>query len=258
MLDSIILDYMRDKALKYSVHIKELKNNQEWGINVGQVVPSASVIKLFIMAKAYDDITQGKLKAEERAAINSEDKVPFSIISVLDEKNTYTIKDLITLMIIQSDNTATNVLIDILGMENINKYIVEAGFNNTLLRRKMMDFRARAAGRDNYTTALEVSKLLELMYRGQLINKGSSDSMLEIMKMQLDNSLMRSSLEEELIIAHKTGGLPSIKHDAGIVYTANKDYIFTMLTWDALSDGFARGIVGAVSRIVYDYLIPGR
>ena len=81
--------------------------------------------------------------------------------------------------------------------------------------------------------------------------------MLDIMKMQLDNSMMKLYLNEDLIVAHKTGELPNIKHDVGIVYTEQEHYIFTMLTWDALSDNYARNIIGKVSKISYDYLILG-
>jgi len=64
-------------------------------------------------------------------------------------------------------------------------------------------------------------------------------------------------LPEELNAAHKTGDLPNIKHDVGIVYTNCKNYIFTMLTWDGFSDNYSRDIIGKVSKITYDYLISG-
>lgn len=255
MLKNIILDYMTDKNLKYSIYIKDLKNNQVLNINGDKAVSSASIIKLFIMGKVFDDISKGKLTLDYRLSIDKSDSVPYSIIYVLDKNNTYTVKDLITLMIIQSDNTATNVLIEMLGMERINKYIVDLGFSKTILNRKMMDLDARAAGRDNYTSAKEVATLLELMYNGLLVNKTFSDMMLDILKLQLDSSLMKRDLEEEVLIAHKTGNLPNIKHDAGIVYTEAKDYIFTMFTWDAASDNYARQIIGKVSKLTYEHFM---
>lgn len=257
MLKNIILDFMKDKNLKYSILIKDLKSNKTCCINEKEVVPSASIIKLFIMAKAFQLVSLGELNLSDRISINVEERVPYSIIYVLNDRNTYTIRDLITLMIIQSDNTATNQLIHMLGIKNINESICELGFQSTILNRKMMDFDARILGMENYTTAYDVAKLLELMHKGKLINKAYSDMMIEIMKMQLDNSMMRFNLEEELIVAHKTGDLSNIKHDVGIVYAKQKQYIFTMLTWDATGDNYARDIIGKVSRISYDHLILG-
>lgn len=257
MLKNVILEFMKNKNLKYSIVIKDLKSSVICNINGGKVVPSASIIKLFIMGKAFQLVNTGELNLNDRISINKNERVPYSILYVLDDRNTYTIRDLITLMIIQSDNTATNQLIYMLGMENINKFIRKLGFEDTILRRRMMDFDARTLGMDNYTTAHDVAKFLEFLSNGQLISKESCDIMLNIMKMQLDNSMMKNYLHEELIVAHKTGDLPNIKHDVGIVYTSSKNYIFTMLTWDGFSDNYARDIIGKVSKISYDYLILG-
>jgi len=258
LLKSIILEFMKNVNLKYSVFIEDLKTHEICGINEREVIPSASIIKLFIMAKTFQLVSTRQLNLDDRISIDKNELVPYSIIYVLDHRNTYTIMDLITLMIIQSDNTATNQLIHMLGIENINQFISELGFVDTVLKRKMMDFDAKLSGKDNYTTAKEVAELLHLMDRGQLINSDYSHTMLKIMKMQLDNSMMRINLDEELIVAHKTGDLPNIKHDVGIVYTKHKNYIFTMLTWEATSDNYARDIIGKVSRIAYDYLILGK
>jgi len=257
MLKNIILDFMKDKNIKYSIFIKNLNSNEICNINQMSVVPSASIIKLFIMAKTFQLVSKGEINLSDRICINKKERVPFSIIYVLDEKNTYTIRDLVTLMIIQSDNTATNQLIQMLGIENINKFITDLGFRDTILKRKMMDSDARMHGKENYTSAHDVAKLLELMNKGELINKEYSAQMIKIMKTQLDNSMMRVNLDEEIIIAHKTGDLPYIKHDVGIVYTKNKNYIFIMMTWDSTCDNYARDIIGKISKIVYDYLILG-
>ncbi|MGV8980497.1 serine hydrolase [Clostridium sp.] len=255
MLKNIILDFMKDKNLKYSIIVKDLKSDEICSINPKEVIPSASIIKLFIMAKTFQLVKDGQLNLSDRISINKKERVPYSIIYTLDDKNTYTVRDLIILMIIQSDNTATNQLIHMIGIEKINEYINELGCKDTILKRKMMDLDSRKLGIDNYTTARDVAKLLELMNKGQLINSSCSDMMLDIMKMQLDNSMMSVNLDEKIIVAHKTGSLTNINHDAGIVYTKYKNYIFIMLTFDATCDSYARDIIGKVSKIAYEYLI---
>jgi beta-lactamase class A len=252
MLKDIVRDYLKDKNIEYSIFIKDLKSGENIFFEAERIVPSASIIKLFIMAKVFQLVNEEALDLNFRAEINNKDRVPYRIIYSLDSSNSYTIKDLLILMIMQSDNTATNTLIDIIGMDNINRFIKEMGFQHTVLKRKMMDFKAKSLGRDNYSSAEDVGNLLELMYLGDLVSEKYSEIMLEIMKMQLDDSMIKLYLKDEVIVAHKTGDLSEIKHDAGIVYTENRDYIFIMfITEDKEDQG--RGIIGKVSKLVYDY-----
>jgi beta-lactamase class A len=80
------------------------------------------------------------------------------------------------------------------------------------------------------------------MYNGELINKDYSDMMLDIMKLQLDNSMMKFKLSEDIVVANKTGELSSVNHDVGIVYTENSQYIFIMMTWDLLYEKYGKDI----------------
>jgi beta-lactamase class A len=254
MLKKNISEYMRAAGVKYSILIRDLLDGEEFSFNVNEKVPSASIIKLFIMLKVFELAEKNEISLSERITISNLEKVPFSIITLLDE-NSYTIKDLVTLMIIQSDNTATNKLIDIITIDKFNNYMDKLGFNSTILERKMMDFEARKSGKENYTSIYDVSKYLQLIYEGKLINKYYSDLMITIMKNQLHDGIMRINLPDDLIIAHKTGDLAFLKHDVGIVYLPNTKYIFSMFTWEAPSDNYARNVIGAVSKIAYDYFI---
>ena len=158
-------------------------------------------------------------------------------------------------MIIQSDNTATNLLISLLGMEYINSFINKQGMEHTILARKMMDLTARENGHENYTTVSDVSKFLNLIYGGKVVNPYYSESMVDIMSKQLDDSMMKREMSGEIHIAHKTGDLPFIKHDAGIVYTSSGDYIFTMFTFNEKDDISGKKLIGTLSKSVYDFFI---
>lgn len=256
MIDRI-KDHMKKYDMNYSISIKNFKTGEAFNVNESVAVTSASTIKVFIMAEALRQIKRkgGQFSLNNRISILKDDKVPYSIITMLDPENTYTIKDLITLMIVQSDNTATNILIDLLGIDNINLFLKSLGYKNTVLQRKMMDIEARRKGFDNMTSAKELTDFMELLYKGKIVDEKSSKMMIEIMKLQLDNSMMRLFIPDEVVIAHKTGELDCIDHDTGIVYTGKGDYVFTMMTWDAKSNNEARFAIGEVSKIVYDYFI---
>ncbi len=183
---------------------------------------AASVIKLFVMAAAFDRIEKGLLDRSEMIGVRREECVPScGALTYLHEGILVTVMDLITLMIIFSDNTATNLLIDLLGMEQINVFIKDQGFEKTLLQRKMYDLELSSRGIQNYITAGEAGRLLKMMYEGKLVSGQASENMIGILKNQQLCSKIPfylQALPEEPEIAHKTGEDRGITHDVGIVY----------------------------------------
>ena len=183
---------------------------------------AASVIKLMILTEAFRQMDEGLVQADELFTIHKEVCVPScGALTYLHDGVQVTLEDLCVLMIILSDNTATNVLIDRLGMENVNKTIRSLGFNTTQLNRKMFDSEKSAKGIENYITAYEMGQLLEKMYTGELVSPKASKRMLEILSDQRLNSkipFFLHSLMEETSVAHKTGEDTGITHDVGIVY----------------------------------------
>jgi beta-lactamase class A len=207
------------------------------------------------MAEIIHQVRDGKLDLQRRIVVKAEDKVPYSILTLLETGNNYSLQDLITLMIIQSDNTAANILIDMAGMDHVNRLCGDLDLPDTFLQRKMMDWKAREAGRENYTTASDMAWFLELLYLGEIFDQASSTYMIEILKKQMENSMMRLYIPDDTIIAHKSGELDGIAHEAGIVYHEKGDYLFVVLTWNALTNNDARQTIGQISRNVYNYFV---
>ena len=183
---------------------------------------AASVIKLYIMATAFQRIHEGSLKETQMIVMRKEDYVPScGAVAYMHEGLQVTVMDLITLMIIFSDNTATNVLIDLLGMEEINKGIRKLGFKEALLRRKMYDVEMARQGIQNLITARETGALFVRLYEGTLVSSEASKRMVDILKNQQLNGKIPfylQALSEEPEIAHKTGEDTGITHDVGIIY----------------------------------------
>ena len=183
---------------------------------------AASVIKLIVMAAAFEKEKKGTFHIDEMFSVKKDDRVPScGALTYLHDGILVTGMDLVTLMIIFSDNTATNVLIDILGMEEINEIIRGLGFRQTLLQRKMYDMERSGRGIQNYITAHETGRLLKMMYDGVLIDRQSSETMISILKNQQLCSKIPfylQALSESPEIAHKTGEDTGITHDVGIVY----------------------------------------
>jgi beta-lactamase class A len=246
---------MGRRQARYAYYIEDLESGELCVREEKLVVPSASLIKLVIMGEIMRRVREGSLSLSQRISIAEGDKVPFSILTLLDTGNSYTLADVIKLMIVQSDNTAANLLIRLAGMDKVNEFSRGLGLGDTLLQRLMMDFKAREAGRENYTTAADMGRFLGALYRGSVVDAESSRWMLGVMREQLDRSMMMLFIPDATVVAHKTGELDRLDHEAAIVLTGKADYIFVALVWDAPDNNSSRLALGDMSKSAYDFFM---
>lgn len=216
-----VQELLQELPGKISYYYKDLISGETWSSRERETMMAASVIKLFIMAAAFQKIERKELDPDLTVTMRREDYVPScGAVAYMHEGLQVTVMDLITLMIILSDNTATNVLVDLIGMEEINCQIRELGYEDAWLGRKMYDMERAKRGIQNHITAGETGRLLEDIYRGRLVSETASAKMLEILKNQRLNGKIPffiHALENAPRIAHKTGEDTGITHDVGIV-----------------------------------------
>jgi len=252
LLKERLINEADKQGTKCAFVIKDMKNGDTCIYQDDLVIKSASLIKIFILAEAVCRIREGKLELDTEIDVKESDMVDFSVLMFLKARP-YTLEELLKLMIVYSDNTATNVLIDYLGMDEINNRIKQLGFSKTVLQRKMMDFEAAREGKENYTTPGETAQFLQRMYDGMLLGEAYDSIMMGIMKGQADESMMRDHLPDEIPIARKTGELDCLDHEISIVFGEKTDYMYCYFAWDAPSNNVARQIIGVTSKIVYDF-----
>ncbi len=192
---------------------------------------AASVIKIPIMVAAFREAAAGRLDFGETVTIRPEMKMPsFGALTYMHDGLAATLGDLVTLMIILSDNTATNILIDRLTPDLVNRAMDDLGIPGICLRRRLFEPALSARGIQNTVTARGVGALLERMYAGTLLGRADDDRMLGILKNQRLNGKLPFYLHSEGIkCAHKTGEDDGITHDAGIVY-ADDPFVIVMLS----------------------------
>ena len=234
------------------INFYDLNKNNVFSINGDKKVLSASMIKLLILAELMKKISENKFSLSDTIMIA--DFMKTGGDGVLKELNTghhFTLKELATLMIIVSDNQATNILIDFLGMENINQLGKELRLKKTFLGRKMMDIEARKKGYDNYTCADDISSLLKLIYQEKLINEEASQLMLDILLRQQQGERLQRYLPSDIKIAHKCGDLDNLENDGGIIWLGNKAYILVVLT-SGMPNLQCKQTIGKISKFVYD------
>ena len=253
MLKDKILEIIGERVDDVGIIVKDL-NSDKWilRLNKSKVFQSASIIKIPIMIEVLRQVEIGKLKLDKKIAINEKDKVDFSIISELSVAE-YSIIDLISLMIIISDNTATNILIDLVGYDSVRDLMSSLNFKNTKLNRKMMDFKAIEEGRTNTTSLIEMAGILEMIYKNEILNEDNSKLALDIMKRQLHKDCLSRYLDEDTVIAHKTGELKGLNHDIGIVYSDKCTYMIGIFTENGEDNLTNKRLIGNISKLVYDY-----
>ncbi len=201
------------------------------GFNPDTPVQAASVIKLFIMAEAFRQRESGLFDFDAPVTVREEDHLPScGALTYMHAPLTLPWGDLVTLMIILSDNTATNMLIDQLGIDNINAMIDQLGFKNTRLRRKLWQPELSRQGIQNTVCAADTQRFFRLLQREELISPTASKEMLQILLNQRLNGKMPFYLHSRGIrCAHKTGEDSGITHDVGIIF-AEKPVIFSFLS----------------------------
>ena len=256
-LKSQLVSLVTNRNSTYSIYVKPLDSDSSLTINNEQM-QAASMIKLFIMAEAFRQEKIGLLHFDEESVITSKVKVGGAgILQDVPDGSRKTLRQLIELMIIASDNTATNLVIDRLTMNSINNLIVRLGFTNTLLQRKMMDFESIKIGKENYTSVVDLGVMLEKIYFGQCIGPEQDAEMLKILLKQEDNDKIPALLPADIKVAHKTGELVGIIHDGGIVYGPKRNYVVCIMTKNITDTDEAVHHIAAISKDIYQFLNKG-
>lgn len=240
-----------------AIVIKDLDLNWQIESNKEMPVPSASLVKIPIMMAYFYAAEEGKLKLSDSIELKQSDKTEGSgILKNACPGSACRIEDLMRLMITQSDNTAANILIDRLGLDGLNRYFEKFGLKHTNLSRKMMDFRLRKEGVENYTTAGDMACVLEELYRGKFVNKDISRKCLELLSEQKINDRIPKKLPRDIIIAHKTGLENGVCHDVGIVYTPKGDFMICVLTKHEYTTARpTKRLISRLSLLTYNYIL---
>jgi len=182
-----------------------------------RLYPAASVIEIPILMTVYADAAEGRLSLDERLAAGGH-RAGTGVLGHVPGVVDRTIRDHATLMIIVSDNTSTNRLMERVGVERIAQRMGEWGCVGTRLRRKMFDFRAAERGLDNVATPREVAGLLVRLLRGELIDRATFDAVLGVLEQTQDDALIRRYLPARTRVAHKTGSLEKVRNDAAVIW----------------------------------------
>ena len=213
------------------VAIEDLTSGDHFFLHEDEVFAQASSIKITVLANLYLQAQEGKLKLTDPYTVQTSDLVPDSDImgGLTPGVTRLTLRDLATMMVAVSDNSATNVLIDRVGMQNVNAMLDSLRLTHTRLRRKMMDLQAAKEGRENISTPREMMTLLDAIYRGKVLNKQSTADFVQMLSTNKDSFIPRD-LPADLKVANKPGELEGVRNDSGIVFVEGRPYVICVMT----------------------------
>lgn len=254
LLEERILDAIDKCKGRISIAIDLASHSIQ--INSDTPYSAASLIKIPILLEGFRQSEQGEIDLDETVMVPNEYRVGGAgVLSTLSEKFSLTLEDLLTLMIIVSDNTATNLIIDRLGSDPINNHCNSLALKHTKLSRKMMDFQAMKQGYDNFTSASDIIICLRSLDQGTLFSQQSRDKMLYILHQQQFNTKLPAKMDKEKIyVANKTGELPGVEHDCAIVRREKKTAYIAVLIDELDENESARDTITEIGKLLYDYL----
>ena len=266
--DSILRIGEEAKASAVAVAVYDFEHHTTWSINSARWFHAASTIKVPVLLAVYEAIEQGRLEPYARVHVRNRflsvvDGRPFRVPRESDANadvqaaigRMLTVHELAEHMIVTSSNLATNLLLDLVGVEAARASLARLHLGGIDLQRGVEDERAWEAGLNNRVTAAGLCDALRLIEEGRAISPQASQAMLDILHQQRFRSGIPAGLPEEARVANKTGEISTIAHDAGIVYLDGRDaYVVVILTEWAPDVNARQETIARISRAVYEYL----
>jgi beta-lactamase class A len=250
---SRVADHLRG-VMGYT--IKDLTTGETFNRNAVLVFPTASSIKLAVLLELLRQDQEGKLSLDEKHTVRHSELPAGDTDPILhmlgDGTATMTLRDVATFMVVLSDNGATNILIDRVGMESVNAEVGRLGFTETHLRRHMIDIDAARHGKENVSTPRDLTGLLEKIHSGSVLDAAHTKEYFDLIGLPKD-SMFNKALPATLRIEDKPGELDAVRCDAGIIEIPGHPFVMTVMTTYLASNDEGENAVKEVARLVYEY-----
>jgi beta-lactamase class A len=242
------------------VAILDLTDGRTFLLNSDHVFATASSIKVAVLAELYrqqqqsDTGATGKAKLTDPYTVDARDLVPDSNImgGLTPGVTRVTNRDLATFMVAVSDNSATNVLIDRVGMQNVDALLDSLGLHRTRLQRKMMDVKAAQEGRENIATPAELMQFFAALYQKKVLNEKWTADYFKVLGTPKESYIPRF-LPDDIVCANKPGELAGVRNDVGIVFVPNRPFVIVVMTAYLNHELDGADAISRIAGAAYDY-----
>ncbi len=253
----------------FAVAFKDMSTGTDLLINEHESFHAASTMKTPVLIEVYKQAGEGKFKLTDSIEMKNTFKsiVDGSLYSLTaeddSEKELYnitgkmrTISDLVYEMIIVSSNLATNIIIELVGAENVTQTMRDLGAPDIEVLRGVEDIKAFELGMSNTTTAYDLMIIFERMAKGETVSKEASEAMITILLDQKFNTIIPAKLPDEVRAAHKTGAITGVHHDSGIVFLPDgRKYVLVLLSKEVADTDAGTSAQANVSRYIYEFMM---
>jgi beta-lactamase class A len=266
-LDRQLRSAIAASGAEVSLAFKTLDGRSEVLIDAERPFHAASTMKVPVLIELFKQAEAGKLSLEDSLVVRNEfrsivDNSPYKLSEGADSDkgiyaaigNSLTLRQLCEAMITVSSNFATNLLIERLGIDNIRATVAAMGTESIKVLRGVEDQKAFDKGLNNSTTARGLLVLFEKLGRGTAVSKKADAEMVEILKRQKFNTAIPAGLPSGIAVAHKTGNITKIHHDAGIVY-AKRPYVLVILVRGVQDINHSAALMAQLSKAVYESVV---
>ncbi len=239
------------------LYVKHLTTGTEASINADRVFPAASLYKLPIMAEVIRQVRLQRLSLDQQMVVSRSHWVPGSGVLQARVGDSLTVRELLKLLIAESDNIAAMMLLDLTGLNNVNQSMQGMGLRQT----RLMDYRAAGAYSSSIgpyqTTPADMAALLEMIAAGRLVDPVGSEEALKLLESKQASELLAEGVPWWAKVAHKWGEIPGARHEAGIVFTPNGQYVIIVMTENLNPNGSA-GYIRDLSRAIFEHFEKAR
>jgi beta-lactamase class A len=232
----------------------DLTSGETIGINSDLIFTQASAIKIPILMEVYKQAHEKKFALTDIKPLQQINTVAGSgILNAMTDPVNLSIRNYCMLMIGLSDNSATNMLIELVGMKNVTNTMLSLGFSNTRLQRKMIDQPASLRNEENISTPADAAKILKLLFDGKFIDAATSNEIVSMLqKNPIENSKIATGVPGNVKIAFKTGGMGGVSTEWAIVYLKNRPYAITVME-NYKTSATPSTLISSISKRVFDY-----
>ena len=232
----------------------DLTSGETIGINSDLIFTQASAIKIPILMEVYKQAHEKKFALTDIKPLQQINTVAGSgILNAMTDPVNLSIRNYCMLMIGLSDNSATNMLIELVGMKNVTNTMLSLGFSNTRLQRKMIDQPASLRNEENISTPADAAKILKLLFDGKFIDAATSNEIVSMLqKNPIENSKIATGVPGNVKIAFKTGGMGGVSTEWAIVYLKNRPYAITAME-NYKTSATPSTLISSISKRIFDY-----
>lgn len=236
---------LTDAKGTYAVAVKNLKTGENYFLDAHKIFEPGSLYKLWVMSTVIGQIESGKIVGDEILTdsikqLNKDYNIDPESAELTNGTITLSVKDALNQMITISHNYAAMLLTKKVKLNSIEDFIVKNGFNESMV------------GESPKTTSYDIALFFEKLYKGQLANTENTSKMIELLKKQTLNNKLPKYLPGKTSIAHKTGEIDFLSHDAGIIFSEKGDYIIVILSESDSPKG-AEERIAQISAAVFNY-----